>query len=469
MGGVRVGVWCVGVCVVLFGATAWGGAPVRWVNAAGGDWNEPANWDAGRVPLDGEAVLFDLEGAYTVTVCGARPAMWSVLRVDRSEVVFDLCGSALAVQPQGLFEWAPVIEIGGDTGSGAGVEFANGTVFDPDSWLLDAEMVVDGTVVEGLGGVGGTVVRIAADAVSGPVGRVVVVGGAELAVDGVLEMFFSGQMDVGAGGLVVVEAGGSLVGGKFASIVVDGAVEVIGAATAVESTISGDGVVRVTDGGVLDGWYLFNGVTARPEGASWVSSAYIADATLDWRGATGDTAFSVVGDLGFAVFERVEFVADLCSMGGAGGGSGGGAPLVEFGLAFEVGFWDCRLRLGGSCVPAVGEAAALMRWRWPEDFGEPVPRWTELELVSEVEGERQVLLRVGRVDAETMGVFALGTPEGWCWADIDFSGTADFFDASLFLSLYQAGSAWADVNGDLAVDFFDLSEFFALLNGGCGA
>ncbi len=460
--------------VAVGGSTAWAGveaegqgmsglAVVRWVNDAGGAWNEPTNWDAERVPLDGEAVLFDLDAAYTVTVCGARPAMWAWLRVDRSEVVFDLCGSALAFQPKGLYKWLPVIEVVGDSEFEAGVVFTNGVVFDPESWLVDAELVIDGSDgEEGARGAGrGAVVTIASDAASGPVGRVTVTGDAELRVEGGLELFFSGMLGIGEDAAVIVE--GVLEGWTFAAIVVDGAMEVLGTAEAVESTIAGDGLVRVADGGVLDGWYLFNGVGVRPEGASAVTSAYITDATVDWRGATGDTVFTVPGDLVYAVFERVEFEADLCSAGGSFG-----APLVEFGNAFEVGFWDSRFRLGGSCVPAVGEAAALMRWRWPLTFGDPVPKSVELELVSDAEGEHPVVLRVGRVDGQTFAVFALGVPEDWCPADLDFNGVADFFDASLFLAAYQTGSVWADVNGDRVVDFFDVSAFFAMLGGGCG-
>lgn len=304
-------------------------------------------------------------------------------------------------------------------------------------------------------------VTIASDAVSGPVGRMTVVGDAELRVEGRLELFFSGMLDIDEDAAVVVE--GVLEGGKFASIVVGGMVDVLGTAEAPESTISGDGLVRVADGGVLDGWYLFNGVSVRPEGASAVTSAFITDAVIDWRGATGDTVFSVPGQLMYAVFERVEFETDLC-----GGGGSFGAPLLAFGLTHEVGFWDSRLRLRGSCVPAVGEAAVLMRWRWPLTDGDPVPKSVELELVSDAEGTHPAVLRVGRVDAETLGVFALGVPAGWCAADLDFNGVVDFFDVSLFLAAYQVGSAWADVNEDQVADFFDVSAFFGLMGGGCG-
>lgn len=459
------GLWVVGGLGVCASPTqGWRGdtdIPVRWINPAGGDWNEPTNWDAQRVPLEGEAVVFDLEASYTVTVCGDRPAMWSSFRVNRSEVVFDLCGSALAVQPKGLFKWVPVIRVGRGDLSGVDVVFANGTVFDPESWLLDAEIVIEGGAPEfGSGGSsGGARVRIAPDAQSGPVGRVALTGDSHFTVEGVLEMFFGGQMNIDTGGAVVIEPQGTMIGGKFASVRADGELIVLGTAPAVESTISGAGLVRVE--GVLDGWYLFNGVRVRPEGSSLVRTAYIADATVDWRGATSETQFELQGDLGFSVFERVLFEADLCADAPCEG-----AALVQFEKAFDLGFWDSQFRLSGAGEVTIGEARALMRWHGPSTPGTH-PLSMELDLIDESTGPQPILLRVGRLDPQTMAVFALGVPEDWCAADLDLNGVVDFFDVSLMLHAYAGGSPWADINGDMRVDFFDLSDFLALLDTGC--
>src|SRR5262245_8475508 len=43
------------------------GASVSWVNASGGNWNTPANWDAG-VPGAGDDAVITLAGTYTVTL-----------------------------------------------------------------------------------------------------------------------------------------------------------------------------------------------------------------------------------------------------------------------------------------------------------------------------------------------------------------------------------------------------------------
>ncbi len=41
---------------------------VRWINPSGGNFGEPANWDAGRVPGSGDHAIIELEGTYTVNL-----------------------------------------------------------------------------------------------------------------------------------------------------------------------------------------------------------------------------------------------------------------------------------------------------------------------------------------------------------------------------------------------------------------
>ncbi|HEX9632270.1 MAG TPA: hypothetical protein VGA02_07370, partial [Gemmatimonadales bacterium] len=42
-----------------------------WINAAGGNWSNPANWQAGGVPAETDTVFITLEGTYTVAVDAA--------------------------------------------------------------------------------------------------------------------------------------------------------------------------------------------------------------------------------------------------------------------------------------------------------------------------------------------------------------------------------------------------------------
>lgn len=56
---------------------------------------------------------------------------------------------------------------------------------------------------------------------------------------------------------------------------------------------------------------------------------------------------------------------------------------------------------------------------------------------------------------------------GGCPADLDGSGTLDFFDVSAFLSAFSAMDPIADFTGDGAFDFFDVSAFLGAYSAGC--
>ena len=50
------------------GATAVSPNVLNWTNALGGNWSDPANWDANRVPVATDNVFIELDGTYTVTL-----------------------------------------------------------------------------------------------------------------------------------------------------------------------------------------------------------------------------------------------------------------------------------------------------------------------------------------------------------------------------------------------------------------
>ena len=54
--------------LLAFATTPSFGAPVRWNNALGGNWNVPANWLPAAVPTATDTAIIDLAGTYTVTV-----------------------------------------------------------------------------------------------------------------------------------------------------------------------------------------------------------------------------------------------------------------------------------------------------------------------------------------------------------------------------------------------------------------
>lgn len=65
---------------------------------------------------------------------------------------------------------------------------------------------------------------------------------------------------------------------------------------------------------------------------------------------------------------------------------------------------------------------------------------------------------------QTYGAWQFGS---LCMADLNGDGALDFFDVSLFLSIYMSGSLEADFNEDLNLDFFDVSLFINNFSSGC--
>ncbi len=54
-----------------------------------------------------------------------------------------------------------------------------------------------------------------------------------------------------------------------------------------------------------------------------------------------------------------------------------------------------------------------------------------------------------------------------CPSDTNLDGVLNFFDVSVFLSNYNAGSLDADLNNDGTLNFFDVSTFLSSYNAGC--
>ncbi len=55
-----------------------------WTNAAGGDWNDPNNWDTHAVPASGDDVFINLAGTYTVTLSATTTTVNSLTLGDNA-------------------------------------------------------------------------------------------------------------------------------------------------------------------------------------------------------------------------------------------------------------------------------------------------------------------------------------------------------------------------------------------------
>jgi hypothetical protein len=98
---------------------------IRWINAAGGFWDDPANWDAGRVPGEMDDVRIDVTGGATVTFrdphAGSfppQPVFVSTVRSLVSNNPFSIIGGDFVVtetmQVNNLFQIGGVAAPGPD-------------------------------------------------------------------------------------------------------------------------------------------------------------------------------------------------------------------------------------------------------------------------------------------------------------------------------------------------------------------
>ncbi|MCW5557614.1 MAG: cadherin-like domain-containing protein [Verrucomicrobiae bacterium] len=84
-------------------------AQFRWVNVAGGNWGDPANWSANRVPTAEDDVFIDEPGTYTVTVNVEATARRIVLGGGSGTQTLALANRTLTVwndsfvRPNGIF------------------------------------------------------------------------------------------------------------------------------------------------------------------------------------------------------------------------------------------------------------------------------------------------------------------------------------------------------------------------------
>jgi RHS repeat-associated protein/uncharacterized repeat protein (TIGR01451 family) len=113
---------------------------VTWINAAGGDWDNPSNWDLGRVPGPGDDVVINIPGI-TITHVSAR-----------ADAIHSLTSQAFIMLSAGS------LTIGGPSVLNATFTISGGTLF-----LINATLDGTGTLVNQ-----GTVVAEGSSAIDVP-------------------------------------------------------------------------------------------------------------------------------------------------------------------------------------------------------------------------------------------------------------------------------------------------------------
>jgi hypothetical protein len=111
----------------------------RWVNPAGGNWNNPANWSGGEVPPAGSVAVIDLDGTYTVTL----DVNVTLLRL--------VVGGESGVQTLNINGWVLTLNDASFIRSNGIVQFASGTIAGNGAFNIGGRMNWTGGAMSGSG------------------------------------------------------------------------------------------------------------------------------------------------------------------------------------------------------------------------------------------------------------------------------------------------------------------------------
>lgn len=417
---------------------------IRWINPQGGDWNEPGNWDLGRVPGLGDQLVFDLIASYVVRVDDPRAGCFRRLCVKSGEVVIDLLGGTLMDESTvDCEEWEIAVEASGE--QPVRLALRNGRVSDKvySGGRLVArgsgstgELIIESDVRMGLGNYpailveSGGVVRISGD-VSLCIGYVDVQSGGELEVDGSLTDCFRSTLNVD--GLLTV--GGDVIGS--------------------DSKLTGSGFVNFLDGR-MSLYYTTSDIGMAISGNSFVWLLLSSGSEIDLSHIGPKGTLRVGSCCLFSVSTISIRLGDANLIVPAS---------VDISLYDSDGYWKFRprVRYVASADQVSGAESVVSVWKIPplQDLSSK-----SVEMVVETPSGASAL-RWSPAVSGTASLHLLGTRSNWCPADVDLSGDLNFFDVARFLSEYGQQSPWANINNDLRVDFFDVAEFLAVYTGGC--
>lgn len=111
-------------------------AIIQWTNPFGGDWNNPANWDLGRLPAAQDDVIIDVPGAVTITHSSGNTTVQSI----QSQEALVLNGG--------------VLDVNGPMHVGGGISFSSATLRDAivsASTTINASIAtLDGVTLNGV-------------------------------------------------------------------------------------------------------------------------------------------------------------------------------------------------------------------------------------------------------------------------------------------------------------------------------
>ncbi|MFK7883461.1 MAG: hypothetical protein AB8F26_04670 [Phycisphaerales bacterium] len=420
---------------------------IRWINPAGGGWDDPANWDLGRIPGVLDTAIFDLATAYTVTF-DAQP-MFDSIDISKGNIDFEL-GSIAAICLGTEFGTRSIIVAGTDPDDPilhlrGGIMLTKCPDSDPDTSTPDALLAI------GLPDDGRTN------------GSVLIHDVGTFAPD--LD-YNTLRVRVKGNGLFHVVSGSFGWSSRFSSsgsvsyrvyapaaAIIDG--DLIGSSTQGDGNwlINGQiggfddqlefGHATVTSGTELYTEDLYPGVTTL-EKATEFGGDYIYPGTMVFK-EPGNIVNGVSLDRTHLIIEYQESPTTAWILNGS---------LARFDPKISI------LAAGADDFPLPPAVAVIAEGGIQADH--VTIELGDIELPFASDSELMTVRHLGQTT-----IWLQMAPPGWCRADQDFNGVVNFFDIVAFIDHYNNGQPWAQMNQEQRLNFFDVADYIALFNAGC--
>jgi hypothetical protein len=111
----------------------------RWVNASGGNWNDPANWSQGVVPGPEDSAVIDLDGNYTVTLNADATVRRFILGGSSGNQRLLINGRTLTLHEESSVETHGLLQ------------FSSGTIAGTGRLVIRGELIWSGGLMTGVG------------------------------------------------------------------------------------------------------------------------------------------------------------------------------------------------------------------------------------------------------------------------------------------------------------------------------
>ena len=410
-------------------------AEVRWINAAGGDWQDASNWEGNQLPGPLDHAVFDLSGDYAVSFSGHGTA--SSIYIPNGHVTFDAGEFSVLTNPADLD--IAYLRIGSDS-STASLVLRSGSLY------LEA-MNGDGEVYVGTAS-RGSFFRVAEGARATDVYSLVAYSDSEVSIEGEFGLRGNGDFVVSASSSLIVA--GVLGCDNFAEVHVRGRGEVTGDVVGNEASFVVEGHLDIRSGSHVRGMYFERGggiVALEP--SCEVRTSYIDEITLDLTQGDSSTVLYMGGREGG--FWNTEFVVNSMHCD----------TPVRIVVGADDGWWlgfrNCTTLVSSTGSVSPGEMRPALQFQALYD-----PSNTDLSFVSSLEPPAAGIVRIGVDGPGVWGVYLLGVTPAWNQADLNFDGITNFFDIALLINAYADGSPWANTNNDFAINFFDIADYIDL-------